>query len=95
MLKRRKHGWYDSPSIEFKNGAKLLSTQLETVEICGFESNIIENHDELRGVSRFLPDMPTRHQVLKMLGTINESACDYHFYIRVRDRHAECQMEQH
>lgn len=62
-----KHGWYDSPSIEFKKWREtIIDSQLRNQNY-GFESNIIENHDEPRGVSRFCLNMPTRRQVLKCL----------------------------
>ena len=41
------------------------------VQQFGFEANIIENHDEPRGVSRFLPEYARNPMGTKMLGTIN------------------------
>ena len=38
---------------------------------CRFEANIIENHDEPRGVSRFLPDYAQNADGAKMLGTVS------------------------
>ena len=66
-----KHGWYDSPSIEFKKWREtIIDSQLRNQNY-GFESNIIENHDEPRGVSRFLPEYAHTPSGAKMLGTIN------------------------
>ena len=66
-----KHGWYDSHSIEFKKWREtIIDSQLKNQNY-GFESNIIENHDEPRGVSRFLPEYAHTPSGAKMLGTIN------------------------
>ena len=47
------HGWYDAPDINFNDWRKtIINSQLQ-VQKCGIEANIIENHDEPRGVSRF------------------------------------------
>lgn len=65
------HGWYDAPPINFKAWRKaIMDSQLEVQE-CGFEANIIENHDEPRGVSRFLPEYARTAAGTKMLGTVS------------------------
>ncbi len=65
------HGWYDAPALDFKEWRKtIFHSQLE-IQDCGFEANIIENHDEPRGVSRFLPEYAQTPAGTKMLGTIN------------------------
>ncbi len=65
------HGWYDAPALDFKEWRKtIFHSQLE-IQDCGFEANIIENHDEPRGVSRFLPEYAQTPSGTKMLGTIN------------------------
>lgn len=65
------HGWYDAPQIDFKKWRKtVINAQLE-VQKCGFEANIIENHDEPRGVSRFLPEYARTPAGTKMLGTVS------------------------
>lgn len=65
------HGWYDAPPIDFKEWRDtIIRSQLEVQE-CGFEANIIENHDEPRGVSRFLPEYAQTPAGTKMLGTIS------------------------
>lgn len=65
------HGWYDAPPIDFKAWRKaIMDSQLEVQE-CGFEANIIENHDEPRGVSRFLPEYARTSAGTKMLGTVS------------------------
>ncbi len=62
------HGWYDSKPIEFKNGAIRCLHQLK-LQKAGFAANIIENHDEPRGASRYLPEHARNEAGKKMLGT--------------------------
>lgn len=65
------HGWYDAPQIDFKKWREtVINAQLE-VQKCGLEANIIENHDEPRGVSRFLPEYARTPAGTKMLGTVS------------------------
>ena len=65
------HGWYDAPKMEFSKWRKaIFQSQMETQKY-GFKANIIENHDEPRGVSRFLPAYAQTPAGTKMLGTVN------------------------
>lgn len=65
------HGWCDAPKIDFDTWRKtILGSQLET-EKYGFKANIIENHDEPRGASRFLPKHAQNPAGIKMLGTVS------------------------
>ena len=65
------HGWYDAPKMEFSKWRQaIFQSQLETQKY-GFKANIIENHDEPRGVSRFLPAYAQTPEGTKMLGTVN------------------------
>ena len=65
------HGWYDAPKMEFPKWRKaIFQSQMETQKY-GFKANIIENHDEPRGVSRFLPAYAQTPAGTKMLGTVN------------------------
>ena len=65
------HGWYDAPKMEFSKWRKaIFQSQVETQKY-GFKANIIENHDEPRGVSRFLPAYAQTPVGTKMLGTVN------------------------
>ena len=65
------HGWYDAPKLEFaKWRDAIIQAQLETQKY-GFKANIIENHDEPRGASRFLPSYAQTPAGIKMLGTIS------------------------
>lgn len=69
-----KHGgWYEHETVTaemYKNA--VFDSQMTTGEI-GFLSNIIENHDEPRGVSRFIPAEDLSDTSKKAL------ACEYFF----------------
>ena len=65
------HGWYDAPPLDFKTWRETVTNSQLEVQKCGFEANIIENHDEPRGVSRFLPEYARNPAGTKMLGTIS------------------------
>lgn len=65
------HGWYDSNPIQFEDFRKVIfHSQLECQDV-GFLANIIENHDEPRGVTRYLPKYAQNADGAKMLGTIS------------------------
>lgn len=71
ILSAGAHGWYDAPDIDFARWRDVIfQSQLETQGI-GFEANIIENHDEPRGASRFLPSYARNPMGKKMLGTVS------------------------
>ena len=73
------HGWYDAPDINFNDWRKtIINSQLQ-VQKCGIEANIIENHDEPRGVSRFLPEYARNPLGTKMLGTVSVLLCGIPF----------------
>ena len=71
ILSDGEHGWYDAPPVDFKEWRKAITDSQLRVQKCGLEANIIENHDEPRGVSRFLPDYAQNPTGAKMLGTIS------------------------
>ena len=71
MLSDGEHGWYDAPPISFDVWKKAITDSQMRVQNVGFEANIIENHDEPRGVSRFLPDYAQNADGAKMLGTVS------------------------
>lgn len=65
------HGWYDTKPFCFAEWKKvIIDTQLKCQEI-GLLANIIENHDEPRGASRYLPEYAQNTAGIKMLGTIH------------------------
>lgn len=65
------HGWYDAPAVSFQKWRDtIIHAQLD-IQKYGMEANIIENHDEPRGVSRFLPEHARTPAGTKMLGTVS------------------------
>lgn len=71
MLSDGKHGWYDAEPITFEAWRQALCDSQRRVQKVGFEANIIENHDEPRGISRFLPSYARNAAGAKMLGTVS------------------------
>ncbi len=65
------HGWYDAPPVSFSKWRKAITDSQLEVQEAGFEANIIENHDEPRGVSRYLPPYARTPAGTKMLGTVS------------------------
>ena len=64
-------GWYDSKPItpdDYKHCC--FQSQAKSADV-GFLSNIIENHDEPRGVSRYLPEGERSPESKKMLAALN------------------------
>ena len=66
-----KHGWYEAKPVDFKTWRSTLFASQAEVESFGRYSNIIENHDEPRGASMFLPDYGQNDAGVKMLGTVS------------------------
>ncbi len=63
-------GWYDAADITPEDYKRItFASQAEFGMNC-FPSNIIENHDEPRGASRYLPEDGRNPQGKKMLATI-------------------------
>ena len=50
------NGWYGCRPIEFREWRDTIFASQEEAQGIGFKANIIENHDEPRGASRFLPE---------------------------------------
>ena len=71
ILSTGAHGWYDAPDIDFTRWRDVIFRSQEETQEIGFKANIIENHDEPRGVSRFLPDYARNPMGKKMLGTVS------------------------
>ena len=65
------NGWYDIPPVDFRLWRQTVANSQLEVQKHGFEANIIENHDEPRGVSRFLPEYARTPDGTKMLGTVS------------------------
>ena len=71
ILSTGAHGWYDAPDIDFTQWRDVIFRSQEETQEIGFKANIIENHDEPRGVSRFLPNYARNPMGKKMLGTVS------------------------
>lgn len=69
MLTFGEHGWYDAPSIEFRKWRDTVFASQKEIQGKGFKANIIENHDEPRGASRYLPEYARNEAGKKMLAT--------------------------
>lgn len=64
-------GWYRNREITFRDFREtLFHSQLECQGI-GFLANFLENHDEPRGSSRYLPPCVRNEQGMKMLATVS------------------------
>ena len=64
-------GWHKAEPIPFETYRDTIyKTQKECMDI-GFLANILENHDEPRGNSRYLPPYAQNEQGIKMLGTVS------------------------
>ncbi|MDD6043664.1 MAG: alpha-glucosidase, partial [Eubacteriaceae bacterium] len=70
-LSNGEHGWYDAPKPGFSQWRQAVANSQLEVQKYGFEANIIENHDEPRGASRFLPAYAQNREGVKMLGTVS------------------------
>ena len=71
LLGKSELGWYDNKSFtpnEIREA--IYKSQLEAINV-GFKANIIENHDEPRGVSRFILKEDLKKKKKKMLGAIS------------------------
>lgn len=65
------NGWYDSCAFDFDTWRGIIHREQRRALGIGFLSNIIENHDEPRGATRYLPaHCQGREDAKKMLGTV-------------------------
>ncbi len=64
-------GWYDAKPITPDNYKRCCFESQAKIGDIGFLSNIIENHDEPRGVSRYIPEGDCCPQSKKMLAALN------------------------
>ena len=71
LLTGGEHGWNDAKPVKFSEWKKtVIESQLE-VQNVGFLANIIENHDEPRGASTYLPEYAVNPRGIKMLAAVN------------------------
>ena len=66
-----KHGWYDAEKPKFEVWRDAIFESQVKCDNVGFLANIIENHDEPRGASTYLPEYADNDDGVKMLATIN------------------------
>lgn len=64
-------GWYDATPITPDDYKRCCFESQAKIGEIGFLSNIIENHDEPRGVSRYIPEGDCNVQSKKMLAALN------------------------
>lgn len=64
-------GWYDNKPVTPEEYKQCCFDAQERAGDIGFYSNVIENHDEPRGVSRYLPEGEVCEAGKKMLGGLN------------------------
>ena len=64
-------GWYDAKPITPDDYKRCCFESQAKVREIGFLSNIIENHDEPRGVSRYIPEGDCCPESKKMLAALN------------------------
>lgn len=70
LLTNCEHGWYAANEVTFEALKQtIIKSQLATGNV-GFMANIIENHDEPRGLHIYLPEWIEREAGCKLLGTI-------------------------
>lgn len=65
------HGWYDSAQITPDDYRRCCFESQKKIGNIGFLSNIIENHDQPRGVSHYLLDEDRCDAAKKLLATMN------------------------
>lgn len=64
-------GWYAHTPVTAEQYKSAIFASQKKAEGIGFLSNIIENHDEPRGVSHYLPEGECSDAAKKMLGGLN------------------------
>lgn len=66
------NGWIDSPrTVDFQSWKKVICESQLKCQGAGFLANILENHDEPRGISRYLPEYGQNPKGIKMLATVS------------------------
>ena len=71
LLNISEKGWYDQAPVTPEQYKRAVFAAQRRVADVGFLSNIIENHDEPRGVSRYLPPEGRAEAGKKLLGGIS------------------------
>lgn len=71
ILNKSDKGWYDAKPVTPEQYKEACFRSHARVEGIGFLSNIIENHDEPRGVSHYIPQGECTETSKKLLGGLN------------------------
>lgn len=71
LLNRSIKGWYDEKPVTPEQYKKACFNSQAKAEGVGYMSNLIENHDEPRGVSHYIPRGECTPAAKKMLGGLN------------------------
>lgn len=71
VLRQSPKGWYDYKKPDAKDYINAIFKAQKRIENVALLSNIIENHDEPRGVSHYLPEGEVNDKSKKMLALIN------------------------
>lgn len=71
VISSGEHGWFDGKPFDLRKWRDATFEAQRQMEGIGLYSNIIENHDEPRGASRYLPEYAQNPMGIKMLGTIS------------------------
>lgn len=71
ILTQGENGWYDAKEPSFEAWKETIIASQLKAQKCAYLANIIENHDEPRGASRYLPSHARNADGVKMLGTVN------------------------
>lgn len=71
LLGKGKNGWYENKTFTANElRTAIFDSQIKTIDI-GLKANIIENHDEPRGVSRYIQKEDINDRSKKMLAAIS------------------------
>ena len=68
LIGASKKGWYDCKKVTAEQYKKVVFANKEVSQEIGTMANIIENHDEPRGVNHYLPEGDVNETSKKMLG---------------------------
>ncbi|BBF42427.1 family 13 glycosyl hydrolase, row 724 [Lachnospiraceae bacterium KM106-2] len=71
LLTYGEHGWYDAKPVDFNDWRRVITDSQLLCQGIGFLANILENHDEPRGMCTYLPTYAQNEMGAKMLGTIS------------------------
>lgn len=70
ILTNCESGWYAARKIIFSEMRQTIFDSQLATQHAGFMANIIENHDEPRGISVFLPEWIDKQKGAKLFGTV-------------------------